>query len=487
MRRLPLILTLAVFTPAAPPARADSPMPFRGFRMVEPTGRYYLVMTRQPGSDPSPHRSTPVDFVIVERRPDSPPVGAEEEGMGDGLEDTKLIPGVKVREGDKVLGRGQLDRAPSEVLLSSTGLGFVGLGVWGHNFGARRGVTAVVVVGPDGAIRHRKDLADLFDEPEIARFWESTGSVHWRRGGWIDERRRRVIVIGAARNTSTFLRVVDLADGRVTKGTTAVVVEALTDADPAAIDFVLDLVPDVRPEAAKPPLIALYQKGDLPMPLRLKAAVALGSLGDRRGAALLKEEAFKAGPGQEYAVRHLPDLFGAEAAPMVREAVRRFGKDVHSPACSAMCVLGRQAVPTLIEMIRERDARETRLFAVWAAGAIGPPAGAAVPDLVAILRENDGVAAVDWWVLWCVANTLEEIGPAAAPALPLLEKLAKTAKAQADRIKAEGKTTPANDDPESFARQAERSMEAIRRVPLRRGPEARSRPPAELQRALTAD
>ena len=83
-----------------------------------------------------------------------------------------------------MLGKGSLDRCPRRFLISSTGLGFVGLDVSGFNNGfSIRG--ALVVVSKDGTVRHRKDLIDLFDEGEIARFGRvSGGSLVVRR--WMD-------------------------------------------------------------------------------------------------------------------------------------------------------------------------------------------------------------------------------------------------------------------------------------------------------------
>ena len=132
LRRTVVLGGLLIAITMPPLANADSYRPFRNFRQVDPTGRYYIVVKKNGGPE-DPGAGTPVTYEIAERKPGSPPVSPGE----DSGEDDAIVsnPDVRVRQGDPVLGRGSLVRRPSQIVISSTGLGFVGLGVRGHNDG----------------------------------------------------------------------------------------------------------------------------------------------------------------------------------------------------------------------------------------------------------------------------------------------------------------------------------------------------------------
>jgi hypothetical protein len=189
------IATCALLVATTVPSlvHADSYRPFRDFRQVDPTGRFYVVVKKNGGPE-DPGEGTPVTFEFAERRPASPPVFSAVSGGSDGA----IVPNteVRVRERDVLLGRGSLERCPREILISSTGLGFVGLDVRGYNYGDLRKNDAVVIVSRDGTVRHRKALIDLFSEKEVERFRHTAGGVFWCGGGWIDETRKEVIVLG---------------------------------------------------------------------------------------------------------------------------------------------------------------------------------------------------------------------------------------------------------------------------------------------------
>src|SRR5262245_13949162 len=152
-----LALSILAITPLA--VRGDSYFPFCNFREVDATGRYYIVVKKEKGGPRDPGRGTPVSCELGERKSGSPSVEPAEDEFD--FEAPKPNPAVKVREGDSVLARGKLKRCPRQILISSTGLGFVGLDVGGYNYGLRRSGDAVVIVAKDGTARHRKDLIDL--------------------------------------------------------------------------------------------------------------------------------------------------------------------------------------------------------------------------------------------------------------------------------------------------------------------------------------
>jgi hypothetical protein len=104
-------------------AFADSYAPFANYRAVDPTGRYYVVM-KKIDRQGNAIVGVPVAFEIAERRQGSAPVAAvsdpdryERASGGKATSEP-----VTVREGDLVLGKGTLDRAPRMIVISSTGL-----------------------------------------------------------------------------------------------------------------------------------------------------------------------------------------------------------------------------------------------------------------------------------------------------------------------------------------------------------------------------
>ena len=143
-----------------------------------------------------------------------------------------------------------------------------------------------MVVSPDGVVRHRIDLADLFDAIEISGFPHTPGGVSWLGGGWIDERRHEVVVIARAldgRPAPRILRVVNVDSGKIARGTSHVIVRALAEMNVKALDLALELVENSRILEAKQYLGPLLDNESLPIETRLKSAVALAAFGDYRG------------------------------------------------------------------------------------------------------------------------------------------------------------------------------------------------------------
>lgn len=194
MRPNALVFTTVLMIVLSRAAVADSYIPFEDYRIVDAAGQFYVVVKRL---DPRGVTGTavPVVFQIAERRPGSAPVD-----WASGPNPDQLALGAKpdpanVRKGDVVVGKGMLDRPPRRIVASTTGLGFVGADVYGHNFGELRDGHALVVVSKDGTIRHRKNLIDLFSGSELDGFFHSVGSDFLFERAWIDERRREIVVV----------------------------------------------------------------------------------------------------------------------------------------------------------------------------------------------------------------------------------------------------------------------------------------------------
>lgn len=438
MRRS-LTLALSLFTMAlSPPSWADSYAPFGNFRQIDATGRYYIVVKKN-GGPQDPGAGTPVTFQIAERKPGSAPVvPAEDEGRRRTVVANR---DVTVREGDLILGSGRLDRSPAQIVISSTGLGFVGLDVRGYNYGDVRSNDALVVVSGDGRIRHRKAMIDLFSEQELHRFVRTAGSIWWSGGGWIDENRKEVVVLGSREFPEMepiprLFRVVSLETGEVRKGSSDVVLTALAETNRGALDEALDLAAELRLVKARPDLVRIFSDDPVPIESRLRAAVALAALGDRRGGELMKRIAFERSPGQKYAIEHLPLVIGDEAAVVLCDVVRKFGKKWSGTAWQAMHQVSAQAaVSPLIQLVRDDVSAVATDFAVESLGIMGPAAKLAVPELIKLLerkpKTDDLLSTPE-----LAALALGRIGPDAKDALPALIRLAeKHAPAEWGKVK----------------------------------------------------
>jgi hypothetical protein len=428
-----------VFVAVAPTAAvADSWGPFCSYRRADSVGRYYVVVKKGEGAPKDPGRGTPITFDIAERKAGTTPVRdtRDEEDVG------RVIPSpdVRVRVGDIVHGRGKLERAPGFLFVSATGLGFVGLDVRGYNYDLPTRNDAMVIVTINGTVAHRKNLVDLFTAEEIASFGRSAGGIWWAGGGWIDERRQNVIVVSSRlkqpeKQGMRFVKIVEIKSGVVREGSTSEVVTALNERNLGALKFALELTAELQLKEALPHLPGLVADETLLLAHRLRAAVALGTFDDRRGAMLITKAALEKSDDQYYAVEHLPFVLGDKAAPVLCDVVRRYENRCKSAAWHAVSPAA--AVPELIRLLDERTSAACQTFATECLGKKGPAAKSAVPSLIKLLQEEsrpDGIMSTHEHA----AIALGKIGPDAQDALPLLIKLAEVhAKDEWARIKTE--------------------------------------------------
>ena len=316
-------------------------------------------------------------------------------------------------------------------MISSTGLGFVGLDVRGYNYGDFQSRNALAIVSKDGTVRYRKALIDLFSEEEVNRFTRSAGGIFWMGGGWIDEARKEIIVVSSRKFPDMdpiprLFRVVSLETGIVRQGSSAVILTALSERNLGALAEAIDLAGELKLSKAKPDLVKLFSDDNLPLLTRLKISVALAELGDRRGGELMKKTVFEDSSERSYAIRYLPFVIGDDAARVLCDAVRRLGKDASRVAWDAMHhVSGEAAVPPLLRLLRESHCPVCIDFSVECLGNKGPKAKAAVPDLIQLL-ETKPKTRDPFWTQQLAALALGRIGPDATAALPSLTHLAGT-------------------------------------------------------------
>lgn len=187
---------------------------------MDSQSRFYVVMKRKGG--PTVYGEWgPVSFAIAERRPgkaDLIPAAADVDGPDDSAYDMakggnryviKPNPDVSVRTGDKVYGTGELSRPPRELLVLSKSPGFVGLGLYGYNYGfdekAWRSQQVVIIVSKSGKVTHFKTLVDLFSVEVLRGFEITAGGINWLHSGWLDEDRHEVVVTGGGDLFTDFL------------------------------------------------------------------------------------------------------------------------------------------------------------------------------------------------------------------------------------------------------------------------------------------
>jgi hypothetical protein len=424
---LPVAIVLMMVLSRA--AVADSYAPFTNYRTVDSTGRFYVVVKKigPQGDAIDAIKGVPVAFEIVERRPGSAAVASASDPNRYELASGAKPEPVNAREGDVVVGKGTLDRAPRWIVVSSTGLGFIGVDVYGHNFGELRNGNALVIVSKDGTIRHRRDLIDLYSESEVNGFLRTTGSVHWAGSVWIDERRNEIVVV--SRPTGFLVgrrlyRIVAMDTGKVPDASPDVILAALADVNRGALDEALDLTAELKLDRAKPDLAKIFADESLALSSRLRAAVALAAIGDRQGRDLLRKSALENSEQRKYAIAHLPGVLGDDAAIVLCDIMRQGDAAIAAEAMLAMRhVSVRAGVPSLLVLLHEgppgcRDAVIECLE--WKAEG----AKAAIPDLLKQL-ETSPRTKEPLWTQKLAALALGKIGPDAAPALPALVRLAE--------------------------------------------------------------
>jgi HEAT repeat protein len=187
----------------------------------------------------------------------------------------------------------------------------------------------------------------------------------------------------------------------------------------------LELTAELKLKGALQHLPDILDNRQFPLATQLRCAVALATLGDRRGAELIRKAALEKTEEQYYAIKNLPIVIGDGAAPVLCDAVRRYENRCTFPACQAMfSVSSEAAVPELLKLLDAKGSVASRKFAAECLFYKGPAARAAVPRLIKLLQEDpemDGSMSARE----LAAVALGAIGPDAKEALPVLIRLAE--------------------------------------------------------------
>jgi hypothetical protein len=322
---------------------------------------YVIVRPRAQGQE--------TGFQLVERRDGAIPAARAEQG-----EDLVPTPGSRVAaEGPCPM--------PMEVRCLDGGQGFVLFETYanlGHGEVLRRH-------DGQGGLRWALRLRDLFSEAEIAKFLQTVSSIWWYRGLWIDGAGGDVVIVASG---PRILRVA-LEDGRVKPGRAEDLLLRVGRGSREEQVLALDTALEMRPAGLLPVARAAFDRPDVPPLVRVRLAVLLAREGERAGVPLVVSSA---GAGVEddvrgYALSQLPTVLGADALPVLRDAMRGTAGGVWSAAQQGFVALGEAAVGTLAEMALEAgESDDYRGGAAHALRAIGPRAKAAVPALVESAR-----------------------------------------------------------------------------------------------------
>src|SRR5207249_3574020 len=115
--------------------RGDTYSPYPDQRIVDSSGKYYVVVKRKGGPKFESVIAGPCSLTIAQRRPSSPPVlpAAAYPRFEKGHYLVDKNANVTVRDGDSLLGRCELGAPPLDVLISSSGIGIAALDVWPYN------------------------------------------------------------------------------------------------------------------------------------------------------------------------------------------------------------------------------------------------------------------------------------------------------------------------------------------------------------------
>jgi hypothetical protein len=351
---------------------------------------------------------------------------------------------VVVRKGDAVLGRRAVNNPPGTILISSTGLGVVLLDLYGFNFTVASGKNpALTVLSRNGTPRYSKSLHDLFDGETRVNFPRTGSGTFWLDHAWIDEQRKEIVIVGRkdGRQGTPPLAVVGFEKGSVRSGGVQDVLQAISSRNRGALKSALEVAMRMNLKQARRHLPGILSDRALPLDARLRAAVFLSRLGDKSGAKLLVRAARTASHGllehpdwedleferyfdlYDYSVKHLPELLGARALPVLSEVARRV--DYPVVAAQAFSRLGRAAVPTLVAMLADETDPNGQLFAAGVLEKIKPPTRRGVAALTRALRSSSRSPRswLDLTLRGVAAEVLGEMGPAAKSALPSLSRL----------------------------------------------------------------
>ena len=434
-------------------ARATSFFPYAERCVTDSNGRYYVVVKRK---DKAGEKSDygPVTITIAERAKGSAAVqpAMATDRDGDSYRAT-VDPKIRVRDGDTVHGQIVLDVPPGIILVSSKGLGIVTLDVYGFNEGQDAIKNAVRVYSLKGELQHRTARTEIFDSKAETQFPRIDGSTWWVGAAWIDEKRDHVVIVGKTRSEKPDtcpVTTLDIGAGKHQSGGMDLIDRAIIERNSAAMVPALELAMQFKLSGSKPALPAIIDDKDLPLMARLHAAVLLATLGDKHGIKLLKDTALKATTAEAgnakyslryevyYAIDQSSLALGNDSLSILKDTLKKNGRTYSSAHVNAFQRLGKQGVPTLLAILQEKGDFDSHYEAITCLGYLGADAVEAVPELRKLLqddREKKTGLSFPSRMKTNAAWALKLIGPPAKAAIPDLVEMSRS-KNEDDRTSA---------------------------------------------------
>lgn len=323
---------------------ADSWAPWPEQRVVDPHGRYYVVLKR------TEERSV-VSWRFVERGEGSTPVESARENTRKSFEERNDPPAdVSMRAGDSLISEGRLTQRPLHIFVSTSGWGFVVVERHG-GIGYGDSVTLIPREGKPVALK----LTDIFDADTIAAFTCSVSSIQWYGGAWIDEEEKDLILL----SKGGILRVVDLETAEVKSGGEAEVRRGVRCKDPRGLGKALELAVSMDLRGLKDDLLPVLSDEAVTLGPRLRAALLLARSGDETGRSLIVRVAGKPadepdpsyGEDRRFALEHLPELLGDDAIPLLLKILETEADTRGAP--KALATYGPRILGDLERIVRE--------------------------------------------------------------------------------------------------------------------------------------
>ena len=253
--------------------------------------------------------------------------------------------------------------------------------------------------------------------------------IRWCGDAWIDEGRKSLVLAGSEMSLIDRrprpCRVIDMETGQIQEGTGAVLTRALSRTESDVVYAALALAAERETPEARADLLRIFSQNDAPTVLRVKAAVALARLGDRRGQDLVKRTAFGgARPESDHALIDLPVVIGDEAGPLICEFAQRPQGSFEAIRAAMYVVKSATAVPALTDLLKKGPDSARVCLALECLGDRGRDAVPAF-DEVAKLLDVDRNGAEPTRTQKFAARVLGRMGSGAERALPMLTRLAE--------------------------------------------------------------
>jgi len=311
-------------------------------RWTDPTGNYYVVT--KPDFDA-------VEYTYARIRPCTPRV---HEARGER---------ARIRCGDVILGRGRINEIPRQVLVSSTGLGFVFVDNWWDNL--HRNV--ITLVSRTGAVTLKLRIADLYTREDIRTFviGHYYSLYHWDRGGWIDEQSGDAIIVSQGGKA----HALSFSNGQVREAGAEHLLRGIQGTSESVIKLALELAGKKRDKIFNAAARELFTERGLDVSIRIRAAVVLAFQGDKKAIDYIvsvAREPDKKGeedervwswphfPGRRaYATTSLVLIDRKLAIPVLRRHIKEKNMSLGRMAANILRDFGAEAVPVLLDLLSD--------------------------------------------------------------------------------------------------------------------------------------